>query len=142
MASAPDATAAQLPVPAGSALTADDAHDQLTRADTGFSNEASDKSLRDAYANSGATDLRLLLENTPPILGRDLATKAAPVVSAGRVWVPSGGSVAKSNDLGYIYGMTYKLTDTRHATPLGVYMHVWRRDADGWKLIIAEDTPL
>jgi len=136
------ATVAQLPVASGPVPAVDDVHDQLVRAETMFSNEASDKSLRSAYLTSGADELRLLLDKSQPILGRDLATRVAPDMPSGLDWVPMGGSAARSGDLGYIYGETYKLSDTKHVTPQGVYMHVWRRGADGWKLLIALDTPI
>jgi ketosteroid isomerase-like protein len=38
--------------------------------------------------------------------------------------------------------MTYKAADTKHSAPQSAYMHVWRRDADGWKLLIALESPL
>ena len=76
------------------------------------------------------------------MLGLELALKVAPGVSSGLVWDPMGGSAAKSGDLGYVYGETYKLEDAKRTTPVGVYMHVWRREAEGWKLLIALEQPL
>jgi len=138
----PGAQVAQMKVAGGPAPSEDAVHDQLAQAERVFSNEASNHSLRQAYQNSGSPDLRLLLEKSQPVLGRELAVKVAPDVPSGLVWGPIGGSSAKSGDLGYIYGETYRLADTKLTTPVGVYMHVWRREADGWKLLIALDTPL
>ena len=132
----------QLPVLAGPVPSTEDIQDQLLRAEKVFSNEARDGSLRAAYQGSGAPDLRLLLAGSQPILGLALATRVAPDVVSGLQWAPMGGTAARSGDLGYIYGMTYKVTDTKQTTPQGTYMHVWRRDADGWKMLIALESPL
>lgn len=132
----------QLPVLDGPTPSTQDVEDQLVRVEKVFSNEANDHSLRAAYQGSGAPELRLLFENSQPILGLSLAMRVTPDVVSGRQWVPLGGTAARSGDLGYIYGMTYKVTDTKQSTPQGAYMHVWRRDADGWKLLIALESPL
>lgn len=139
---AQDAQVAQLQPAGASRPTEDAVHGQLEQAEHGFSDLASSHGLREAYRTSGAEDLRLLLDNNPPALGRDLAVKLAPDSPSGLVWVPLGSRAAQTGDLGYVYGETYRLTDARHDTPLGVYMHVWRREVDGWKLLIALDTPL
>jgi ketosteroid isomerase-like protein len=137
-----DAQVARMKASAGTAAKVEDVHDQMVQAESVFSNEASDHSLREAYQGSGSADLRLLLDKSPPILGRDLAVKIAPDATSGLVWAPMGGGAAKSGDLGYVYGETYRRADAKHATPVGVYMHVWRREADDWKLLIALDQPL
>jgi ketosteroid isomerase-like protein len=132
----------QLPVLAGPVPPMEDIHDQLLRAEKVFSNEARDHSLRGAYQGSGAPDLRLLLAGGQPIVGLALAARVTPDVVSGLQWVPMGGTAARSGDLAYIYGMTYKITDTKQSAPQGTYMHVWRRDADGWKMLIALESPL
>ena len=132
----------QLPELAGPVPPTEDIHDQLLRAEKVFSNEARDHSLRSAYQGSGAPDLRLLLEGGQPILGLALAARVTPDVASGLRWVPMGGTAARSGDLGYIYGMTYKISDTQQSAPQGTYMHVWKRDADGWKMLIALESPI
>lgn len=136
-----DAAVTQLPASTGAAPTADEAKNDLMRREAAFSS-AGLHGLRDAYASIAADDVRFLPENSYPLLGRDQVLKAISAAPADLVWAPLGGSVAKSGDLGYIYGMTYKPADGKHQLPQGVYMHVWRRDAGDWKLIIAEEVPL
>ena len=136
-----DSKVPQMPAVTAAVPAEDDVHDQLIRAETVFSNDAA-KSLRSAYDGGGSDDIRLLLEDGQPMLGKELADKVVPAVSSGLVWVPLGGSAARSGDLGYIYGMTYKTADTAHVAPQGTYMHVWRKSVDGWKLIIAMESPL
>lgn len=132
----------QMKAVGGEKATEEAVHLQLVQAESVFSNDASFHGLRRAYQASGAEELRLLLDKSQPVLGLDLVVKVAPEVSSGLTWDPMGGSAASSGDLGYIYGETFKLADTKHTTPVGVYMHVWRREADGWKLLIALEQPL
>ncbi|HEY1773113.1 MAG TPA: hypothetical protein VGH91_07975 [Gammaproteobacteria bacterium] len=132
----------QLPLLAGPVPSTDDIHDQLLRAEKVFSNEARDHSLRSAYQGSGAPELRMLLAGSQPIIGLALAARVTPDVVSGLQWVPMGGTAARSGDLAYIYGMTYKAADTKQGTPQGTYMHVWRREAEGWKMLIALESPI
>lgn len=136
-----NAAVAQLRVAPGPAPAVEDVHDQLARAEAAFSNDAT-QGLRSAYENAATGEIHLLLDNSQPLVGRDAVLKVIPPAPAGLQWAPMGSSVAKSGDLGYVYGMTYKSADSKRATPQGVYMHVWRHDPDGWKLLIAEESPL
>jgi ketosteroid isomerase-like protein len=132
----------ELPALAGPAPSTDDVQNQLVQAEKVFSNEAGDHGLRAAYQSSGAPDLRLLLQGSQPILGLAPVTRLTPDTASGLQWVPMGGTADHPGDLGYIYGTTYKTADTKHSKPQSAYMHVWRRDADGWKMLIALDSPL
>lgn len=138
----PKAKVPQLPAVHGKAPSEEDVHDGIIRAETVFSNDANSKSLREAYMSSGTDDIRVMMEGGLPLLGLGEMAKVVPDVPAGLTWVPLGGSAAKSGDLGYIYGMTYKPADTAHLSPLGTYMHVWKHGIKGWQLIIAEELPL
>ncbi|HSN18243.1 MAG TPA: hypothetical protein VLV87_08525 [Gammaproteobacteria bacterium] len=116
--------------------------DQLLRAEEVFSNNVVDRGFRAAYRDMGAKDLRLLQEDHAPVVGRDAVLKAAGTQSVSLVWIPLGGSVARSGDLGYLYGMTYTVADKhKQQTPLGSFMHVWQRMAEGWKLLAVLDMP-
>ena len=138
---AEDAAVAQLRAAADSTPATGDVRDQLARAEAAFSNAAA-QGLRSAYEDVAAGEIHLLLDDSQPLVGRDAVLKVIPAVAAGLQWVPMGSSAAKSGDLGYVYGMTYESADSKRATPQGVYMHVWRRDPEGWKLLIAEESPL
>ncbi|HLW75306.1 MAG TPA: nuclear transport factor 2 family protein [Gammaproteobacteria bacterium] len=136
-----NSTVTQLPASKDPAPSTDEVQSEIQRQETLFSNDAVN-GLKAAYSSVAAEDIRLLLEGAYPLVGRETVLKAMPETPAGLQWVPMGNSVAKTGDLGYVYGMTYKSTDEKHETPQGVYMHVWRRDAEGWKLVIAEEVPL
>lgn len=125
------------PIPATAAL-----QDQLVSVEGAFSNAAVDKGLRSAYQEMGTEDLRLMQEDHAPVLGKAAVLRTVDPKPDDLVWIPAGGSVAHSGDLGYLYGMTYAAADKdKQQKPLGSYMHVWQRGAGGWKLLIAVDTP-
>lgn len=139
---AEDAKVSRLPSWAGTPASMQDVYDKLTRSETLFSNDAQFHNLQSAYASMATGDVHLLLEHTQPVVGKDLALKVLPATPSNLQWVPMGGSAAKSGDLGYVYGMTYKPTDTKRSAPQGVYMHVWQLSQDGWHLLVDLEQPL
>ncbi|HEY4127783.1 MAG TPA: DUF4440 domain-containing protein [Gammaproteobacteria bacterium] len=137
-----DAVVPQLKVLDGSVPAASELQDQLLRAEEVFSNNMVVKGPRGAYENMGTDDLRLMQEDHEPVVGKAAVMKAVGAQPVSLIWQPSGGSVAPSGDLGYLYGMTYTVADEyKLQKPLGSFMHVWQRGPDGWKLLIAMDTP-
>ena len=120
----------------------DAVHTDLERAETVFSNTATVSSPRAAYEGQATDDIHLLQEGAQPLLGRGAVTQAASIQAGAVQWAPLGGSAAVSGDLGYIYGVTYKAKDEAHKSPLGSYMHVWKRSQDGWKLLIDLELPV
>lgn len=136
-----DGAVTQMPALTGPAPAIDAVQAELERQEALFSDTAV-RQLKAAYASVAADDIHLLLEDSQPLVGRERVLKLTPATSSGLEWVPIGGSVADSGDLGYVYGMTYKPEDRKRKTPQGVYVHVWRRDPGGWKLALAEESPL
>lgn len=63
-----------------------------------------------------------------------LPTPDAPEIAGAKLegWRPSFADVALSGDLGYTYG-AYQLESPAQS---GWYVHVWRREAQGWRLAI------
>jgi len=120
----------------------DQIHWTLQRAESVFSDTAGDSSPRAAYSGQAADDLRLLQEGSESLVGKAAVVQSMPMQHAGVQWVPSGGSVAASGDLGYIYGMTYKAKDDAHKTPQGSYAHVWRLDHGEWRLLMDLELPV
>ncbi len=119
----------------------DKVHDALYVAEMVFSNTATTSSPKAAYEGQGADDLRLMDEGSPTLVGK-AAVASMSDQPAGVQWVPIGGSAAVAGDLGYIYGMTYMVTDKDQKNPQGSYMHVWRRDQGEWKLLIDLELPV
>jgi ketosteroid isomerase-like protein len=107
-----------------------------------FSNTAIESSPRAAYQGQAADDIHFLQEGSQTLTGRKAVMQTVSLQPGTVQWVPFGGSAAISGDLGYIYGVTYKASDEAHKTALGSYMHVWKRDQDGWKLLIDLELPV
>ena len=119
------------------------AQDQLMRAEEAFSNHAVKEGMRAAYQELGSDDLRLLQEGHEPVLGKSAVMQNLGTQASDLVWISSGGSVARSGDLGYLYGLTFAAADKRtQRDPLGSFLHVWQRTAEGWKLLVIVDTPI
>ena len=57
-------------------------------------------------------------------------------------WDPEAQRVSRSGDLGCTYGMLERRAAAGSAPDSSVYLHVWRREAGGWKVALALETPL
>lgn len=96
----------------------------------------------DCLARRLAPQARLHRDGHAPVVGR-AAIQAAWASNAARpVWQPQGGEVARSGDLAYTYG-SYALARLLEpggdaaagaAGERGRYLHVWRRNAQGFWL--------
>jgi ketosteroid isomerase-like protein len=81
----------------------------------------------------------LLRPNVVPLVGGN----AVDYISQGAdttytmTWEPSGGTVSKSGDLGYTYGVYSLKPKTRDTVLYGTYVSVWKRQEDGkWKFLL------
>ena len=72
--------------------------------------------------------------------GGDLRWAAAR--SRAARWAPLGGGTSRDSAFAFSYGH-YALTPVHPGEPeeTGVYIHVWRRTAEGWKLILQQFNP-
>jgi ketosteroid isomerase-like protein len=121
------------------ALYPEAAQAAIQKAEANFSDIAEKDGLSAAYAAVATDGVRLLRDDALPLVGRDDVLRGVSADKSALQWSPAGGSVAKSGDLGYVYGMTYSVTDKEHATPRNTYTHVWQLDKGGWKLLIASE---
>ena len=89
--------------------------------------------LADAFAPLLFPAARFHREGKQPLLGS--ATIAPFLSSQPGSWtfVPRGGDVASSGDLGYTYG-EYDQKENIRTTEAGYYVRVWRRSAAGWRV--------
>jgi len=129
-------------LPESKATTEDEVHGSLQVAEAMFSNTAMRSGPKAAYESEGTDDLRLLEEGSQPQVGKAAVLAFMSLEPAAVQWEPAGGSAAVSGDLGYLYGLTYKVEDKEHKSPQGSYMHVWRRDQGEWKLLIDLELPV
>jgi ketosteroid isomerase-like protein len=132
----------QLPAVAGPAPAVQDVRDDVTRAEEVFSNTVITRGSQAAYTAYAVSDLHLLQDGKLPLVGLPAVVQAVSATPTDIQYASMGGSTAASGDLGYVYGMTYKVDDKDHKSPIATYMHVWMRDKDGWRLVVAEEQPL
>lgn len=79
---------------------------------------------------------RVHRENAHPAIGRAAAV-AAKAADGAVVYTPGGSGVAKSGDLGYVYG-TYE----RSGPEKGNFLRIWRKGADAtWRIVIDVQYP-
>ena len=120
-------------------VTETDYKTALMETDRAFSRLSAQKGMK--YAMMQYIDSKgiLLRPNALPIAGGD----AIDFISQGNdstytmTWEPNGGSVAKSRELGYTYGM-YSLKPNNKDTVLyGTYVSIWKKQPDGeWKFVL------
>ncbi len=108
----------------------------MIQADRDFSKLSEQKGMR--YAMMHFIDGKgiLLRPNTLPIVGGD----AINFISQGNdssytmTWEPNGGSIAKSGELGYTYGVYSFKPNNKDTVFYGTYVTIWKRQPDGtWK---------
>ena len=132
----------RLPALAGPAPAVEDVRDEVTRAEEVFSNTVITRGPQAAYTAYAVSGVRLLQDGKLPVLGLPDVTQTVSDKPADLQYVSMGGSTAASGDLGYVYGMTYKVDDKDHKAPIATYMHVWMREHADWRLVVAEESPL
>ena len=111
---------------------------EMMEADRSFSKLSEEKGMK--YALIQFIDAKgvLLRPNSIPIMG----VEAIDYISQGNdssytmTWEPNGGSIAKSGELGYTYGVYSYKPKNKEAT-YGTYVSIWKRQPDGkWKLVL------
>ena len=111
----------------------------LIETDRAFSRLSEEKGMKHALMHYIDSKGVLLRPNTIPIAGGE----AINYISQGNdtnytmTWEPNGGSVARSGELGYTYGI-YSLKPKDKDTVLyGTYVSIWKKQADGkWKFVL------
>ncbi len=96
---------------------------------------------RAAFAHYMAPDAVSLPQGGVPVRGADKISANLPDLGeASLTWIPSGGDVAASGDLGYTWG-TYeyrsKNAQGQAVVGFGKYTTIWKRQADGdWRAVL------
>ena len=89
--------------------------------------------LADAFGPLLFPAARFNREGKQPLLGSATITPFLSSQPGSWTFVPRGGDVASSGDLGYTYG-EYDLKENIRTTEAGYYVRVWRRFAPGWQV--------
>jgi ketosteroid isomerase-like protein len=119
-------------------------HTELTGLDNAFTRATESKGIAPALADMGAADLRFNTEGAQPASGVAEARSLADTLAGSFRFLTRGAGLAKSDDLGYTYGVAERIP-RKDAAPAdsSVYLHVWRRGPDRhWKLALAVWNPL
>jgi ketosteroid isomerase-like protein len=116
----------------------------MMNADRAFAKAVQDKGEAAAYAATVADDARLLRTGRQPILGKAAVQAAIAERPAPINWEPIGGGMARSGDLGYTYGKTFRPENGPDSPWVDSdnYMRLWRKQPDGsWKVAFEVFSP-
>ncbi len=116
----------------------------LRRLDVAYSSAARTQGLAAAFTKNAAQDVRFNTDGLPPLVGIDAARAQVGKLRGRFAFVPQGSGIAASRDLGYTYGIAPRFEPgASTAADSAVYMHVWRRGANGaWRIALAVLNPL
>jgi ketosteroid isomerase-like protein len=122
--------------PAGGALP------DLMALDLAWSADARARGSVAAFARRAARDVRFYREGLAPVTGAAGGTEMMRLVPGVTRWDPEAQRVSVSGDLGCTYGMLERRASSGAVPDSSVYLHVWRREAGGWKVALALETAL
>lgn len=112
---------------------------KMMDADRAFSKMSEEKGMKNAFLEYIDSNGVLLRPNHMPLLGADAIDFLIQLNDSTFTlkWEPKGGSVAKSGELGYTYGL-YAMKPTNKDTMIyGNYVSIWKKQLDGsWKYIL------
>jgi len=115
-----------LPPESGSSIAKDTAQTKLAEAE---------KNLAEGHSSLASDDLRVMRENSFPVLGKDAAAKLVSSNDEKITRTKLGGGISASHDLAYTFGSF--TSETSAPAQHGHFVSIWRADAKGdWKLLI------
>lgn len=85
-----------------------------------------------------STEARLLRPGQLALLGPTAQVVISNTLSRAYLFAPTGGYLAASGDLGYVYGTLRRpSTDPKQPEETGSYLRIWRREAvAGWRIVL------
>ncbi len=110
---------------------------EIMETEKAFSDLSRLHGMKKAFIEYIDNDGILLRPNHYPILGAEAIDYLSQSndSSFSLRWLPSGGEVASSCDLGFTYGV-YTLT-LKDSTITGTYVSIWKKQKDGkWKFVL------
>lgn len=112
---------------------------QMLDADRAFSLMSEEKGMKNAFLEYIDSNGVLLRPKQPPLVGADAIDFLIRQNDSSFVlkWEPKGGTVAKSGDLGYTYGIYVLRPSGKDTLMYGNYVSIWKKQADGsWKYVL------
>ena len=111
----------------------------MIETDRAFSKMSEEKGIKTAMMNYIDSEGVLLRPNSLPLIGGN----AVDYISQGNdtsftmTWEPKGGTVAKSGELGFTYGIYSVKPKDQDTVLYGTYVSMWKKQEDGkWKFIL------
>lgn len=119
----------------------------LLELDRKFSNLSREQGANKAFLTYIDEEAVLLRSNRMPIIGREKITEIYSQPDTGFIltWEPLYGTISKSGDLGYTYGIYTTESITPEGETLinkGTYVTIWKKDENGeWKFVLDTGNP-
>jgi ketosteroid isomerase-like protein len=117
----------------------EEALDAMVATDRSFSESSSKLGMKKAFLEFVADDAVLLRPGYMPIVEGDVIKFLTEQEDSSFVmtWIPKGGQLAKSNDLGYTYGVYEVKLKGIDSSFNGTYLSIWQKQTDGkWKFVL------
>jgi ketosteroid isomerase-like protein len=130
------------PGPVHAARSAGAALPDLMALDLAWSDDARARGSVAAFARRAARDVRFCRDGVVPVVGAAGGREMMRLVPGVTRWDPEAQKVSRSGDLGCTYGMLERRGAAGSSPDSSVYLHVWRREAGGWKVALALETAL
>ena len=112
----------------------------IEAAEARFALDSRQSGLRAGYSSHASERVRLYREGAGPVLGKTEALATAAPEGGRLFWTVERSELSRSQDFGYARG--HYAADSPHATTLGHFLRVWRREADGWRIALDITLPL
>jgi len=113
--------------------------DEMVETDRLFSESCAQLGMKKAFLEFVADDAVLLRPGYMPIVEGDVIKFLSSQEDSSFImtWSPKGGQLAKSNDLGYTYGVYEVKLKANDSTFNGTYLSIWQKQTDGkWKFVL------
>ena len=115
----------------------------LAALDLEWTRDARAKGSAAALARRAAPDVRFYRDLAAPVPGARGACEMLLAIPGVTLWSPQAQKVARSQDLGFTYGILERRRLGGAPPDSSVYLHVWRRGADDrWKVALALESAL
>lgn len=108
-------------------------------ADRAFSKMSEEKGMKTAFLEYIDSNGVLLRPNQLPIVGADAIDYLIQQNDSAYTlkWEPRNGTVARSGELGYTYGIYALKPNEKDTIIYGTYVSIWKKDSKGdWKYVL------
>src|SRR5688572_14862475 len=111
----------------------------VEQAEERFAAEAQARGMRTAYAAFGADNLRFYRAGQPPATTRAAALTSPGMEGPAHAWTVERTETSRAGDLAYVRGAYAAVASP--TVPLGWYLRVWRREPNGWRIVMDVTNP-